>query len=267
MNNIDILEEKAINAAVSADWEQAIKLNKEILKLDQKNIEACLRLGYGYLQLSNFKQAKRYYKRTLRIQSSNLVAKENLERIIILEKESQKKNKQSFSIDPNLFLETSGKTKSIELTKLGQKNILASLMVGQKVYLKIRKRKVEIRTENDEYIGSLPDDLSKRLIFFINAKSKYSVNIKQASLNKIEIFILEQKKGKRVYKYSSFPDNLQSNLENLVAQQEASDSEEKTEELFSENDIDELAEKLTSEEKEEYLSFVTQNQDDDDEEE
>lgn len=266
MNNIDILEEKAINAAVSAEWEEAIKLNIKILRLSKKNIEACLRLGYGYLQLYNFKEAKRYYKRVLRIQSSNPVAKENLERIIILEKKSQKKNKQSFSIDPNLFLESSGKTKSIELTKLGQKNTLASLMVGQKVYLKIRKRKVEIRTENDEYMGSLPDDLSKRLIFFINAKSKYSANIKKANLNKIEIFISEQEKGKRVYKYSSFPDNLQSNLENL-AQQEASDSEEKTEELFSENDIDELAEKLTTEEKEDYLSFITQNQDDDDEEE
>ncbi len=266
MNNIDILEEKAINAAVSADWEQAIKLNEKILKLSPKNIEACLRLGYGYLQLSKFKQAKRYYKRVLRIQSGNPVVKENLERINILEKKSQKKNKQNFSIDPDLFLESSGKTKSVELTKLGQKNTLASLMVGQKVYLKIRKRRVEIRTENDEYIGSLPDDLSKRLIFFINAKSKYSANIKGASLSRIEIFILEQKKGRKVYEYSSFPDDLQSNLENL-AQQESEDSDEKTEELFSENDIDQLAEKLTTEEKEEYLSFITQNQDDDEEEE
>jgi len=55
-------------------------------------------------------------------------------------------------------------------------------------------------------------------------------------------------------------------LKNL-AQQESEDSDEKTEELFSENDIDQLAEKLTTEEKEEYLSFITQNQDDDEEEE
>jgi len=179
MDPIEILEQKAIDAAINSAWEHAIIHNESILKTDKKNIDALLRLGFAFIQVEKMDQAKIYYKRALRLQPSNRVAKENLERISILEtKKGNGDMGKNISLDPSLFLEIPGKTKSVILVNPGQKNILAQLMVGQEVFLKSKKRRIEARTKGNEYVGSLPDDVSKRLIIFLKAGSEFSAHIK-----------------------------------------------------------------------------------------
>jgi hypothetical protein len=253
-----ILEQKAIDSAISLQWDNAIQLNEKIISLDKKNIEAYLRLGYAYLQKLNLKKAQKNYKKALRIQPSNHMARMNLERISILQKKTGSKNKNNVlvSLNPNLFLENPGKTKSVFLINLGQKNILVHLMIGQEVIIKPKRRKIEIRTKNGDYIGSLPDDLSKRLLIFIKACSTYSVHIKDIGTNKVVIFIKEEKKGKKVTKYMSFPNNTNAQLNQVIHED---DSKEGDEHEISEHDIDHLAESLTSEDKD-YLPFQTEDQ-------
>src|SRR3990167_10834058 len=183
MNDVDFLEQNAVDAAINAHWQIAIDYNKKISRLDKKNLGAQLRLGYAYIQLHKLKEAKTAYKKVLRLQKGNQIAEENLERIKILELRGAKKPpKKPVKLDPNLFLELPGKTKSSTLVNLGQKNALANLATGQQVELKTKKRKMEIRTENNDYIGALPDDLSKRLSIFIRAGSEYATFIKEVSL-------------------------------------------------------------------------------------
>ena len=162
-----------------------------------------------------------------------------------------------------MFLEIPGKTRSVLLVNPGQKNILAQLMVGQEIFLKPKKRKIEIRTKNGEYVGSLPDDVSKRLIIFLKAGSKFSAYIKEASLNKVVIFVKEEKKGARVMKYTSFPHDIQSHLDEMSQDEEGKETEDRE---IVENDLDRLAEVLASEEKE-YIPYQTQTGDQEEEEE
>ena len=61
MNEIDILENQAVDAAVNLGWKAAIFLNEKILRIESHNLAACLRLGFAYLQLNKIKEAKRYY--------------------------------------------------------------------------------------------------------------------------------------------------------------------------------------------------------------
>ncbi len=260
MNEIEILEEKAIDAALHSAWKDAIQINKKILTFDKKNLAAFLRLGFAQIQSGNFREAKKYYQKTLKIQPSNLMAKENLDRLRILLSKGQKKTKKSqIVLDPNLFLEIPGKTKTIILVNLGQKNILASLSVGQQIYLKAKKRKVEVRTKAEDYIGSLPDDISRRLLLFLKAGSEYSVFIKEASLNRVMVFIREEKKGKKVSHYLSFPQNSQSNIKQMVHEDKGDDDQEE----IAENELEKLAEALANEDKD-YLPY---NQDQEEEEE
>ena len=95
MNEVDILEEKAIDAALHSAWKDAIQINKKILVTDKKNIAAFLRLGFAQLQNVNFREAKKYYQKALKIQPSNLMAKENLDRIRILLTKGHKKTKKT----------------------------------------------------------------------------------------------------------------------------------------------------------------------------
>lgn len=252
MNDIDILEEQAVDAAVGMRWKDAIFLNEKILHLDSKNLSACLRMGFAYLQVKNNKEAKKYYQKALRIQPKNQVASENLERIKILgERGSGKSSSEQARLDPSLFLDVPGKTKSVALVNVGQKQDLAKLVIGQEVELKLKKRKVEARGTSGSYIGSLPDDLSKRLIYFLKAKSKYLAYIKESNLNRVVLFIREIGKGKKVAHYSSFPQNIQTNINRMNDETQAEHEEEENED----EEWDNLTHELTVEEKEELADI------------
>ncbi|EKE13822.1 MAG: tetratricopeptide TPR_2 repeat protein, partial [uncultured bacterium] len=204
--NLEFLEEEAINEALKGNYKKAIEVNKQIISDNPSYLDAHLRLGFAYFQINNFNCAKRYYQNALKIQPANQIAKNNLEKIRILGKKGKDKNdkKNNTPLDPNLFLNIFGKTKVIPLVNLGQINLLAKLKVGQKINLKIKKRRLEVRNKQKEYIGALPDDISKRLIYFILAKSSYSAYIKETSKKHVDIFVKEETKGKKVTKLISF---------------------------------------------------------------
>jgi len=254
MTENEISEQNAINAAIAYQWLDAVKINKKILQSDKRNLSALLRLAYAYLQQEELNRAKKYYHQVLKIQPMNTVAKENLERINILQNKKGKKTKKNkILFNPELFLEIVGKTKNVRLVNLGQKNTLAQLVVGQEVEMKTKKRKVEIRTKDDEYIGSLPDDLSKRLRLFIKAKSRYSAYIKDNNMNNLIVFIKEDSKGKKVVNFISFPVNLSTNInqigEEIQKEENPVANEEEATEEASDLDLEKIAESLATEEK------------------
>ena len=214
MEEVDSLETQAIDAAIQANWTRAIELNSRLLELDRKNTQALLRIAFSYLQIGDYVQSKKYYHKALRLQPKSSVAHQYLEKIEILE-QGKTKPQTKTAFDPHLFIESFGKTKMTSLTNLGQKQILASLSIGQQMQLKIKKRRVEVRTQSDEYVGTLADDISKRLILFIKAKSTYTAYIKDVSFTKVVIFIREDKKGRSVSHHISFPINLQKNIEQI----------------------------------------------------
>ncbi len=265
MNDIQQLEQQAINAAIQTNWKEAIELNKRILKKDKKNVDAYIRLAFASLQANKIIEARKYYRIGLKFQPGNRAIIENLERIKVLQsKKNRVARDTDINLDPNLFLETPGKTRSVVLVNPGQKNILAQLTIGQKIILVPKKRKVEIRTQKKEYIGSLPDDISKRLTIFMKAGSEFITYIKESNLSRVVVFIREEKKGKKVMKYTSFPTNMQSKLTEMTKEDEQGTNEEDAEEL-SEMDLEKLAEILATEEKE-YLPYDREEQDEEPEE-
>jgi len=270
MEEIDTLETQSIDAAIQANWIRAIELNSKILELDRKNIQALLRIAFSYLQTGDYVLSKKYYHKALRLQPKNSVAHQYLEKIQILE-QGKTKPQTKTAFDPHLFIESFGKTKMTSLSNLGQKQILASLSIGQKMQLKIKKRRVEIRTESDEYVGTLADDISKRLILFIKAKSTYTAFVKEVGFTKVVIFIREDKKGRSVNHHISFPINLQKNISQIGGQIQNSateHSEEQNGEEEEDNTINDWEKMLTeqTEEKEELLDIQPEDLEDEEEE-
>lgn len=264
MDDIEILEQQAIDSAINLQWDEAIGLNKQILKNDKDNVDACLRLGFAYLQLKDISEAQKYYTKSLKLRPKNQVAMENLERLEIMELKdhpSHKKNKLNTAINPSMFLEVPGKTKTVSLVNLGQKKHLAAVSVGQEMELKQKKRKVEVRTKNGDYLGCLPDDLSKRLLFFLKAKSEYRANVQEASLTRLVLFIQEESKGKKVMQYTSFPANIQTNLDQMENAEDGTDGEEAAEV----DELESLAEKINDRDEDAtILSDMAASESDDD---
>lgn len=65
MDNLGVLEEQAVDAAISNNWERAIELNKQIIEQDKSNLGAYLRLGFAQLQANKLEDAVKAYKKKL----------------------------------------------------------------------------------------------------------------------------------------------------------------------------------------------------------
>lgn len=198
----DDLTQQAIAAALIQDWDQAVVYNEQIIKASPENIEALNRLGHAYMELGKAEAAKKYFTKVLKLDPYNQIAQKNL--LIISSKKICKDDARK-PLNPNLFLEDPGKTKTTSLVEIAGKEIVLSLSIGDEIEIVPKKRTIVATTKKDVYLGKLADDLSLRLISFLKGGNKYEVNIKSVEPGEIKIFIREIFRSKKFVNLSSFP--------------------------------------------------------------
>lgn len=197
------LADQAIKCALSQNWKEAIRINQELLNEKADNVQALNRLAFAYLKSGNITSAKTTYRKVLKIDKYNPIATKNLKWLGNLNK-NDIHHDSSISSTPTIFLEEPGKTKIVILVHTAPTRVLCNLITAQKVFLLPKKHAVEIRDNKDTYIGALPDDLSHRLLRFINAGNTYDAYIKNVAKNSVSVFIRELKRGKRFVNIPSF---------------------------------------------------------------
>lgn len=198
---MDDLIKQAISAALHQDWQTAITLNKTIVDNSKNNIDAIIRLAYAYTRIGNKDKAKQLYKQALMLDRYNHIAKKNLERLnsfpnLIPDTTSIQPPSEA-GISPSLFIEEPGRTKTITLVNLAPVTTLMKLKIGDRVFLNPKKHTVEVRNSGKNYIGAIPDDVSFRLIRFLNAGNQYDVFVKKVATKCVVIFVKESKRGKK----------------------------------------------------------------------
>lgn len=201
----------AITAALSHDWENAISINQEIIKENKEDISALNRLGYAFTQLGKLDDAKKLYRKILTIDKYNLIAQKNLDRITALSKTKKgvsRKQTQKNSLSPGLFIEEPGKTKTVNLINIATAASVSHLDIGDIISLSPKKHSIDVRDGENTYIGALPDDISFRLLRFLQAGNTYQVCIKSVAKGAISIFIREQTRGKRFATQPTFTTSL-----------------------------------------------------------
>jgi len=207
MNKINLLQQQAVLAAKDSDWPKAVTINQEIVNADAHNVGALNRLGLAYLQLKKTTLAKKSFATALQIDSSNCIALKNLGKI----KNNQQVSSQTFS--PQQFIEEPGITKIVELHRLASKKVIDTLTIGIECKLVTKGKFISVLC-GLEYIGSLPDDLSFRLIQLLQRKNEYQVFVYSASCRSVKVFIKEIIKSKKNANITSFPVN-KDNLANI----------------------------------------------------
>lgn len=202
---MDLLAQKAVQAALKGAWQEAKELNLKILKQKPKDIEALNRLGRAYSELGDYKKATATYKKVLKLDKYNPIAQKALEKLAKMKKNQ---NAQAASV-PNqsggLFIEEPGKTKTVSLIHLGDKSLITGLDVGDRVYLIPHAHRVSVQTKARKYIGRLPDDLSRRLIRLIRAGNEYECIVRSATPKQVRVFIKEVKRTASMKDIPSFP--------------------------------------------------------------
>lgn len=199
------LENQAIKAALDQNWEKAIEINKQILKTTPKNIAALNRLGRAYGEVSKISSAITTYKKVLAIDPFNPIAGKNLERLSKGGAKKMSQKKVAGPISTTIFLEEPGKTKLVKLARLASWSVLAQLSSGNPVLLAVKKRTVSVIGEDKNYLGTIPEDLSLRLIKLIKGGNQYQAFVKSVDRQQLEILIRELVRGKKFLNIPSFP--------------------------------------------------------------
>lgn len=199
MGNLSDLRAKAIAAAKAGDWASAAQINEEIIAINDADLSAYNRLGMAQMQLQLTKPAEATFQRVLELDSTNLIAKKQLDRL---------KKKESFvppTFTSDAFIEEPGKAKLCHLHRLAGKDILAQLSVGQRCQLKPKSRYISVETLDNHYLGSLPDDVSFRLSKLMAGGNTYDVLVHNVDKTDLAVFIKEVTRSKANQNTTSFP--------------------------------------------------------------
>ncbi len=234
------LNQLAINAALNSNWEEAIKLNRQIIKIDPQNIDALNRQAKAYLELGKFNLAKKFYCEALKFDPYNPIASKNL-KIIKAFKIGTKNAPTSAGysstpighpkLSPSLFLQEPGKTKVVNLLRVAEPQKLSHVYCGMKVEVVIKNRKVIITDADNEYLGVLPDDISHHLIRLIRGGNKYELFVKSIRVNGLSVLIRETFRSKRFKNQPSFLDFSGSTvITDIIASFEDDNEEDSSEE-------------------------------------
>lgn len=199
---IPSLKTIAIQTALSGDWEKAIEINKSIIKEDPQDIDALNRLAFAFSILGKNKDAKSTYQKVLKIDSLNPLALRNIKK---LDGKVQGSNlsKTVFQLT-NTFIEEQGKTKIVELVNIAPASVVNTLRTGQSLNLLVKRSKIFVQTQENKYIGVLPDNIGKRLIKFLKGGNLYEAYVKSALDHHIFVFIRETKRSSRFKDTPSF---------------------------------------------------------------
>lgn len=228
------LYQLAIDAALNYQWEEALKINKKIIKLDPQNVDALNRQAKAYMELGKSNLAKKYYSDVLKIDPYNPIAQKNL-KIMKSFKSSCKSfvSNSQHKLSPSLFLQEPGKTKMVNLLKVAEPQKLSAIFCGMKVEMTVKNRKITIVDATGNYLGVLPDDVNHHLLRLYKGGNKYELFVKSIRVNSLSVIIKETFRSKRFKNQPSFLEYSQSNqTTNLLTplDRENSSEEEEAEE-------------------------------------
>lgn len=199
------LSEQAIDAALEANWDLALKLNKQIIKIDPQNIDALNRQAKAYMELGRSNLARKCYNQVLIIDPYNPIALKNLKII-----KSFKSNGLPVCahvkdrLSPSLFLQEPGKTKMVSLLKVAEPQKLSQAFCGMRVEMAVKNRKITIVDQGGNYLGVLPDDVSHHLLRLSKGGNKYELFIKSIRVNSLQVIIKETFRSKKFKNQPSF---------------------------------------------------------------
>ncbi len=206
----------AIDAALNCRWEDALKLNKRIIKDEPKNVDALNRQARVYMEMGKFSLAKKYYSEVVKIDPYNPIALKNLK--IIKSFKSLKGTESSFlpvtsnKLSASLFLQEPGKTKIVNLLKVAEPQRLSKAFCGMTVSMIIKNRKIIIVDQDGDYLGVMPDDVNYHLLRLLKGGNKYDLFIKSIKVNGLSVLVKETYRSKRFKNQPSFLENSDATL-------------------------------------------------------
>jgi tetratricopeptide (TPR) repeat protein len=197
-----VLPERAIALAMQNRWSEAADVNRKIIELYPNDADAYNRLGKALMEMGRYRDALATYQKAIELDPNNIIAKKNVERLIHLADKvpaapREVKNGNNGAerdvarINPNMFIEETGKTGLTTLINPGQPEVLLKMAAGDRVELRVNDSLLQVYDEAGQLVGTVEARLGKRLIQLLQGGNKYTAAVTTVSGNSITIIIRE----------------------------------------------------------------------------
>jgi len=200
---LDPRNQEAITAALDGAWEKAATLNAALSEDYPDDSDVLNRLAKAYTELGQINKARASYEKVLEIDPYNPIAERGLDRLTTL-RGLKTKETNNLPINPEIFLEELGKTKTVEVVDLAMPKVLVNLRVGNPISLHESKDEVTVISEDGHRLGKLEETWGKELAQAMNLGSEFKAVVKSTQVSKdqkktsLSVFVREVKRAKKL---------------------------------------------------------------------
>jgi len=198
------LNDQAISLAMQNKWEEAVEVNHAILSVAAKDVDALNRLGRALTELGRYREAREAYSRTLQSDPLNAIAQKNLARLSTLTVEAEQAAARA-KVDPRFFIAETGKTGVTNLVRLGSREVVAKMAVGDQVTLHAEGRSLLVINARGESVGQIEPKLAQRLIGLVTGGNRYAAAVMSIDNTGVRVIIRETYQDPRQVGKVSFP--------------------------------------------------------------
>jgi len=221
---------QAITLAMQGRWREAVAINQSLVEGFPSDIDAYNRLGRAYMELGDYSLAREAYSHALELDQYNAIAQKNLRRLSLLGERSVPSAGDSDTAKPQHFIEETGKAGVVNLHRLASREMLARMVAGDRVHLKISNSGLIVENSNGEYLGEVETKHGPRLLRLMKGGNEYSAAIVSSAEDKVTVIVREVYQHPNQTGQLSFPlrslEGLQPYVSNRILRRELRDEEE-----------------------------------------
>ena len=205
------MAQKAIKLAIQGKWDEAVRINKELISLNPNDPEAHNRLGKALEETGRYKTARNAFHKALELSPHNNIAARNLSRLnqLVASNQPPKRSKQ---LSPSAFIGEQGKTITTSLYPIKQTKTDQRLVPGDLLQIHLRGSSLVIRDSNEQIVGTIDPTITSQLIKLISGGNKYQASVTSLEDERIVIMIQETYQHPTQIDITSFPVHKSSNL-------------------------------------------------------
>jgi hypothetical protein len=199
------LAQLAVSVAQQGQWDNALRVNTEILRMFPEDPEANNRVGNALSQLNRIDDAIAAYERTLDAQPTNPIAQRNLSRLKRIAEAGQTVVSPAQKLQPSFFIEEIGKTGVTQLVNIANSNTIARVSAGAELKLAESEGGLHVTTLDGVKLGEVESALGERLVRLISGGNEYQAGVVMAEPGRVRILIRETRKSPEQEGKISFP--------------------------------------------------------------
>ncbi len=181
---------QAVELAMQGRWREAATINQSLVESFPSDVSAYNRLGRAYMEIGDFSHAWEAYSRAIELDPYNTIARRNLDRVSRL-REVIIGAPDDSRVEPLHFIEETGKAGVVNLHHLGPPEVVANMVAGDRVYLKVKGNGLVVESGRGEYLGQVEPRHAQRLIRLMAGGNEYTAAVVSTTEDTAAIIIRE----------------------------------------------------------------------------